>query len=175
MAFGVYADERVSVAFDGEAPYAVPDVIADNVRTECNLPAYQGAAFERAAEAAGIQIERKSTKDLAGAPRAIRLQILNALSAGNAFMGHRKQVTLTAKLFREGAEVSTFKATRESMGGIAAGFKGSCAVLERCADTLGEDLARWLKGQSAIVGPDGDSKKSPLPAVEAETTAGTPL
>jgi hypothetical protein len=56
------------------------------------------------------------------------------------------------------------------MGGIAAGFKGSCAVLERCADTLGEDLARWLKGQSAIVEPAGDSKKSPLPAVEAKTT-----
>lgn len=144
------AAEPTPIAFDGQAPFALADVVAENIRVECNLTQYQGDAFRRAAEAASIPIELKAAEELDTAPRSIRLSILNAVSSGNAFIGHHKQVMLSAKLFNEGKQVAEFKGTRDSMGGFAAGFKSSCSVLERCSDTLAQDLVRWLKQQSFV-------------------------
>jgi hypothetical protein len=94
------------------------------------------------------------------------LRIENALSSGNAFIGHRKQVTTSAKLYANGKEIARSTHTRDSMGGFTGGFKGSCAVLERCANTLANDITTWLKGQLA--------KQMSVPAVAAPAPASAP-
>ncbi|MBI3171217.1 MAG: hypothetical protein HYZ32_01320 [Hydrocarboniphaga effusa] len=59
-------------------------------------------------------------------------------------MGHYKGVTVTGKLFQNGKQTGSFVATRKSGGGAFGGFKGSCAVLGRCSETIGKDIAKWL-------------------------------
>jgi hypothetical protein len=78
----------------------------------------------------------------------LKLMISNALSSGNAFMGHHKSVSIIAELYKDGKLIDTYSTTRNSGGGIGAGFKNSCAVLERCVTTLGKDVAQWVKTKS---------------------------
>ena len=73
------------------------------------------------------------------------VEITNAISGGNAFIGHRKSMTATAELFENGQSVDTATFTRNSGGGFGAGYKSSCSVLGRCTKALGNDFANWLK------------------------------
>jgi hypothetical protein len=123
--------------------------IPSNIQTECNLATYQADAVRRHAEALGIPVATAEKDEAPPSGRFLKLRIESAFSSGNAFIGHRKQVAISAKLFEDGKEIANFAGARDSMGGAFGGFKGSCTVLERCADTLGKDVAGWLKAQLA--------------------------
>jgi len=73
------------------------------------------------------------------------LNIQNVYSSGNAFIGHRKSVTVLAKLLANGEEINRQSFTRNSSGGFMGGFKGSCSVLAHTVNTLGNDVGKWLK------------------------------
>ena len=66
-------------------------------------------------------------------------------SAGNAFIGHRKSASVKAELYQDGKLIDSADYTRNSSGGFLGGFKGSCSVLEHTVNTLGNDVAKWLK------------------------------
>lgn len=51
---------------------------------------------------------------------------------------------MRGELYQDGQKVATVMARRVSRGGAFAGFKGSCAVLDRTVNAIGEDLAKWL-------------------------------
>ncbi|MEM0514100.1 hypothetical protein WCN91_01365 [Pseudoalteromonas sp. YIC-827] len=63
------------------------------------------------------------------------------VSGGNAFIGHRKSASVSAKLMIDGKVVDSTSKTRNSAGG----FKGSCSVLAHTVNTLGSDIAKWVK------------------------------
>jgi hypothetical protein len=69
---------------------------------------------------------------------------VDAVSMGNAFLGHQKFTKVRGTLLQDGTKVASFKARRNSMGGAFAGFKGSCSVLGRTVEAMGEDIATWL-------------------------------
>ena len=73
------------------------------------------------------------------------MKIVNATSRGNAYTGHHKSVSIEAELFENGQLVDTYTGSRNSTGGFAGRFKGSCSVLARCVNTLGNDVSKWLK------------------------------
>jgi hypothetical protein len=139
------AQEAVkSVVIPEEVAYSNKDAVDSAIVAECALPKRQHELLVQALNAAGI--EHKSVKD--AAPKAganvLQLEIASAMSGGNAFIGHHKAITVTGKLFQNGKQVASFVDTRKSGGGFGAGFKGSCAVLGRCAQAIGQDVARWL-------------------------------
>lgn len=139
------AQEAVkSVVIAQEAPYSNKDLVDSAIVAECALPKRVTELLVQALTKAGI--EHKMVEDLkpdSGA-NVLQLEIAHAQSGGNAFVGHFKGVTVTGKLFQGGKQVSSFVATRKSGGGAFGGFKGSCAVLGRCAQAIGGDVARWL-------------------------------
>ena len=73
------------------------------------------------------------------------LNIQNVYSSGNAFIGHRKSVTVQAKLLVNGEEINRQSFTRNSSGGFMGGFKGSCSVLAHTVNTIGSDVDKWLR------------------------------
>ncbi len=81
----------------------------------------------------------------AGKGRVLLVQISDAISSGNAFIGHRKAVVVKGRLIEDGKEIAAFTGTRSSMGGAFGGFKGSCSVLGRCLETLAKDIATWMR------------------------------
>jgi hypothetical protein len=152
------------------AAYANPEAIAENIKSECKLPEYQTDVFRRELEAQGVSVKLGEKDEVPGTGRFVQLRIQHALSSGNAFIGHRKHVTTSVKLFENGKEIARSTHARDSMGGFGGGFKGSCTVLERCADTLAKDLTAWLKRELAK-SSSATSATETVPSAEAPASA----
>ena len=136
-----YAAEPVVVA--SVIPYADSADIQQKILDECTELGAQFSQYikEYAAEK-GVQVTLGDAS--ASASRELRVEITNALSQGNAFLGHSKSMSSRGTLFENGTEVATFRATRNSMGGAFAGYKGSCSVLGRTVKAMGMDIGEWL-------------------------------
>lgn len=123
-------------------------IIATKIKSECvNLGPKLVASTEAAVQQNGWSVIKKDVVDGTGSGVSLKLTIANAHSSGNAFIGHHKSVGIIAELFKDGKLVDTYTGERSSSGGFGAGFKGSCAVLERCVNTLGKDVSEWLSKQ----------------------------
>jgi len=142
---GVFANEKV-ISISSKASYYDEKIIPSNIKTECSELGQQfSEATKRYLEAEKWQVNFVDNAGKATKGTSIKLQITNAVSAGNAFMGHSKSVAILAELYKDGKLIDTYTASRDSGGGFAGGFKGSCSVLHRCVNTLGSDVAKWLK------------------------------
>jgi len=128
-----------------EAMYSDVNRIDRAIVTECQLPQQQAELIEIAARRAGLNIVRDEQAAKAGNGRVLQVEIVEAISSGNAFIGHRKMVVVKGRLFEDEKEIGSFQGRRSSMGGAFAGFKGSCAVLGRCLETLAQDITMWMK------------------------------
>jgi hypothetical protein len=131
------------------SPTAYGSAVADNIKAECKLSETQSESVVKQLAAAGIPAEAAANDAVPGSGRYLQLRIESAMSAGNAFTGHRKQVTTSAHLFENGKEVAQTTLSRDSSGGAFGGYKGSCNVLRRCAITLGKDIAGWVRNNPA--------------------------
>jgi hypothetical protein len=141
------ADRKISISAD--AKFRDEKIIAPKILSECSaLGAQFSAAAAQGLQSSGWEVEQVADVTEQTKGKALKLEITHALSAGNAFMGHHKSVAVAAGLYVDGVLVDTFAGTRESAGGITGGFKGSCAVLQRCVNTLGSDLAKWLNAKN---------------------------
>ncbi|MCK7592369.1 hypothetical protein [Pseudomarimonas salicorniae] len=135
-----------SVRMAAETPYSEDAEISEKVRSEClklngQLPAYTrefGAEF-------GVRVDLLDRIDTAAEGRVLEVEILDAVSMGNAFIGHQKHSRIKGNLYENGQLVASFKGRRNSMGGAFAGYKGSCSVLGRTMKALGKDIAQWLQ------------------------------
>jgi hypothetical protein len=135
------------------ASYQIPDnigykdvtIIPSNIVEECKeLGRQLSGSLAAELTKTGAEVHRVATLDAAAGP-VIDIKISNMVSAGNAFIGHRKSASVWVEL-RQGSEVLGAKGfTRDTMGGAFAGFKGSCTVLERAVLVLGKDVAQWTQ------------------------------
>ena len=123
-------------------PFAEDNDISDNIKTECRL-GKELAGFVK--QYANVPVELVDGPLQTDSGHVLQLTITDAVSVGNAWMGHQKFTKIKGTLFKNGKKVASFKARRNSMGGAFAGFKGSCAVLSRTVEALGEDVGGWLK------------------------------
>ncbi|WP_155944730.1 hypothetical protein [Pseudoxanthomonas sp. Root630] len=128
-------------------PFAEDSIVAGNIKRECEIATQLPAALVRFAAEGGHRVELQDTPDTASG-QVVKMEIHDAQSAGNAWMGHHKSVTVKGSLYRDGQQVAKFVARRNSRGGFGAGFKGSCAVLERTVNAIGKDVAGWLNNPS---------------------------
>lgn len=143
LAAAAFGAQAAPVTIAESIPYAESADIQRKVREECTELNRQFAQFikDYAAEK-GIEVVFGDPSSDTG--RVLRVELTNALSQGNAFLGHSKSSSSRGTLFDNGEEVASFRATRNSMGGAFAGYKGSCSVLGRTVDAMGSDVADWL-------------------------------
>ena len=66
-------------------------------------------------------------------------------TGAQATRGQSVRVHYTGWLYKDGQQSAKFVARRNSSGGMGAGFKGSCDVLERSVNAIGKDVAAWLQ------------------------------
>lgn len=143
---GAAAADPTAIALKAEIPFTDPSVIEKAILTDCQLPETQAKFLLEAAQEFNVPLAPASAETPAG--RRLEVEIVNAIAAGNAWIGHNKQVTLKGRLLEGDTVIGNFSAVRSSGGGAFAGFKGSCSVLHRCAKTLGQDIAKWLQAPS---------------------------
>lgn len=134
-----------TVLIPATVPFAEGAFIPDNIKAECDLPTKQAEWLAQGLRSRGFNVVFQ-TQDVPDQGAAtLQVQISSAFSSGNAFIGHSKGLSISGKLIQNNQQLGNFVAFRKSGGGAFGGFKGSCAVLHRCAKTLGEDVAKWLE------------------------------
>lgn len=137
------ADGAVLVA--SAVPYAEDNNIRRKITNSCTTLGSKLSGFiEANAQKNGLSVQLSDSIDPSAAPRVLQVEITEAVSQGNAFIGHRKFVAVAGTLYENGSVVASFDGQRSSGGGFAAGYKSSCAVLGRCVKALGKDIAAWL-------------------------------
>lgn len=127
-----------AILFKTDAP------IATNIKVECGLPEKFSSYLKLAADKAGVPVFRASKGADINKDRLV-VRIVDAVSSGNAFIGHRKYARAEGTLYKNGKKVASFAASRVSGGGFWGGFKGSCSVLDRVVRVMARDISLWLK------------------------------
>ena len=127
-------------------PFADEAIIAGKIKKECDIQNQLADYLEEyAREEQKIEVKFSSALNIEASGMVLDMQIKDAVSEGNPFIGHRKSTLVAGKLYRDGQLIGSFAARRNSMGGMFAGYKGSCSVLGRTVKSLGKDIAEWLK------------------------------
>src|SRR6185503_20887259 len=80
------------------APYSDATQIAKNIIDECGLPEAQMKVLHEQAREMGVAIVEDEAAVAANKGRVLLLETVSAISAGNAFTGHRKQVVVKGRL-----------------------------------------------------------------------------
>lgn len=144
LATSASAEGEIQIPTD--VGYAAEAAVPQNIRNECTTLGTKLSTFiEQYASSNGVATKR--VEKLGKSGRALRAEFTQAMSSGNAFIGHQKSMTVRVELFENGESQGSTTLTRNSMGGFAGGFKGSCSVLGRITKALGRDVADWLKTQ----------------------------
>jgi len=72
------------------------------------------------------------------------MEILDSVSEGNAFIGHKQFTRVKGELYRDGQLLASFIGQRHTGGRPYGGRKDTCAILERTVEALGKDISRFL-------------------------------
>lgn len=126
-------------------PYSEDGEVSAKIREECKIDEQLADFLQEFAKKEGIEVGFSQGPVDPAKGRVLDLRITNAISMGNAFMGHQKSTSVAGTLYEGGRKVAAFKARRQSMGGAFGGYKGSCAVLGRTVKVIAQDVAGWLK------------------------------
>ena len=122
-----------SIPFDADAA-------SQKVQDECELqnkvPHFLDAYSERVELVDG---------SLGKSGRILELTITEVHAPGGGAFSGPKWMTVEGVLRDNGREVGSFTASRYSGGGVFGAYKGTCAIVGRCAKTLGKDIASWLE------------------------------
>lgn len=143
-----------AVTIQKSIPYAQNNAIADNIKSECDLNNKLSNFIQSASATHSINVTQKDEIAKEDQGQVLIVEIVDAISSGNAFIGHNKFTKIKGELYTDGALTGSFIGTRHSGGGAFGGWKGSCAVLGRTVKALGSDVAKFLTapGMNARLG-----------------------
>ncbi|MBB5018366.1 hypothetical protein HNQ59_001654 [Chitinivorax tropicus] len=100
----------------------------------------------------------------------LRLQITHVLGVGGGAWSGPKAVTVQAALLEDGKVKRETKINRWSIGGMWAGFKGTCTIIDRCSVALAKDLGRWARDPNYVIKEEAPPKDAP----QEEPTSANP-
>ncbi len=136
-----YTGPAVTIA--SSVPFNKDSNATEAVRKECTLDTRLPEFIEESAKSQGVKVIR-GTAVPQGKGRVLVMEITHVQgTAGGAWSGP-KSVTIEGKLYDSGKMIGSFTAARRSGGGAFGGYKSTCAILGRCVEALGSDVATFL-------------------------------
>ena len=137
-----------AVTIQKPIPFSKDNDIASNIKSECNLNIQLSDFIQSAAASYDIAVTQKGAVSKDDPGQVLVVEIMDAVSTGNAFIGHNKFTKIKGELYENGKLTGSFIGKRHSGGGAFGGWKGSCAVLGRTVKALGSDVANFLRAPS---------------------------
>jgi hypothetical protein len=122
--------------------------VREAVREECQIQTQVPEFLKRFGREYGVKVTLVDSLEKANTDQTIEMEITRVHAPGGGGWSGAKSVTVKAKVYENGSLVGDATATRHSSGGMFAGYKGTCAIVGRCAEAIGQDLARWLQDPS---------------------------
>ncbi len=122
-------------------PFAANAAVPAAVRDQCAL---QTKVPEFIAESAGSSVELADGALNRKAGRVLEMEITEVHAPGGGAFSGAKWLSVKGELYDRGKQIGSFRAKRFSTGGAFGGFKGTCAIIGRCAKAIGQDIAGWL-------------------------------
>ncbi|RZI84265.1 MAG: hypothetical protein EOP38_09790 [Rubrivivax sp.] len=156
------------VLLESPITYADNAGVVDRIRQECGIENMLETRVGRVLE--GLNKGGDSTIAAGTKPAdatVLRLQITNVMGVGGGAWSGPKSITVSADLIDNGKVTRHTRFSRATTGGAFGGFKGTCALLERCAATIGKDLGRWIKDPAYSVPEEAAPAKDEAPASAA--------
>jgi hypothetical protein len=126
-------------------PFTESAEVRDAVRQECRL---QEKFIQQFSADRNIKVmtSQQSANRIEG--KVLEVAIASAYAPGGGAFSGGKAVTVEGELTEGGRSLGSFKARRISSGGAFAIFKGTCDILGRDVETLGDDIAGFLASPS---------------------------
>jgi len=118
--------------------------VRDAVRSECRLQGKLAKFIKQFGAEQNIKVGTSSdpASQIGGKVLDVRITRVHA-PGGGAYSG-AKGVTIAGELTENGNQLGSFKARRISGGGAFAAFKGTCNILGRDVEALGQDVAKFM-------------------------------
>jgi hypothetical protein len=126
-----------------KAPYNKSLSVPDAVRAECALETKVPEFVQEFAKKGFDNVVLTDAVSAKTAGKALSMKIVDITGTGGGAWSGPKHVTIEGTLWQNGKVAGTFVASRYSGGGAFGGYKGTCAILGRCAKALGKDVATW--------------------------------
>ncbi len=126
-------------------PFANNAAVPDAVRSQCEL---QTKVPEFLAQSAGSSVELVDGAPSRKQGRVLEMEITEVHAPGGGAFSGPKWMGVNGTLYDRGKQIGSFRAKRYSTGGAFGAFKGSCAIIGRCAKAIGQDIAGWLGAPS---------------------------
>jgi hypothetical protein len=123
-----------SIPFDSEANAS--QKVKDGCKLETKVPHFLASYSDRVELVDALGKKRG---------RVLELTISDVHAPGGGAFSGAKSMSVTGVLRENGKKIGSFEAIRFSSGGMFGGYKGTCAIVGRCAKTIGKDIATWLE------------------------------
>jgi hypothetical protein len=121
-------------------PFSEGSQIADKIRSECQLQTQVPHFLDQQSKQVTLV-----DADPGKAGLVLELSIEEVFAPGGGAWSGPKWMAVVGTLREDGREIARFRAKRLSGGGMFAGYKGTCAIVGRCAKAIGSDIATWLE------------------------------
>ncbi len=118
--------------------------VRDAVLEECRLQEKLQQFITEFSAARNITIEPSNGPVDGTSGKVLVVEITDVYAPGGGAFSGGKAVTIEGELTEGGASLGTLRARRISGGGAFAAFKGTCDILGRDVQTLGDDISRFL-------------------------------
>ncbi len=136
--------EDVTYTVLSPIPFVEGSGASSDVKASCTLDTRLPTFIEKFAKrGVKVVIGPESADGIEG--KVLHIEITHVLGAGGGAWSGAKSVTVRGELIENGEVIGSFTAARYSGGGAFGGFKGTCAILGRCIEAIGKDIAAWLK------------------------------
>lgn len=134
----------VTVAVQRSIPFAEDAEVRQAVREQCELQTKTPSFIQKNGPRHGVNVELVDDLSRADADRRLHLTIVNVRAgAGGGFAGGM-WMQVEGRLTENGRTIATVKNRRVTTGGYFSQFKGTCDIIGRCTQAIGQDLAKWL-------------------------------
>lgn len=116
------------------------------VKKQCNLQTKVPKFVHYYAPEHKVNVQLVDNLEESTADRKLKIEIVDvhAPAGGGMFAGDM-WMRVKATLYENGTERAVGHFKRETSGGYWDEFKSTCAIIGRCTEAIGDDIAAWLK------------------------------